>query len=70
MNSLIVVQPSSQTSAHNQDFDISDLKMINGAKDPLFNSILNFAENIEKNSHDLDTDFARIINDNIVDLLA
>lgn len=70
MNNLIVVQSGSQTSADSQDFDISDLKTINGVEDSLFSSILNFAENIKKNSSDLDTDFAKIIDDNIADLLA
>ena len=43
---------------------------ISGIDDRLFRSMLNFAENIIENSHDLDADFAKIINDNIVDLLA
>ena len=50
--------------------DINSLMHINGIDDRLFSSVLNFAENIVKNSHDLDADFAKIINDNIMDLLA
>lgn len=50
--------------------DISSLMQISGIDDRLFRSMLNFAENIIENSHDLDADFAKIINDNIVDLLA
>lgn len=50
--------------------DISSLMQTNGIDDRLFKSILNFAENIVKNSRDLDADFAKIINDNIMDLLA
>lgn len=50
--------------------NINSLIHINYIDDKLFRSMLNFAENIVKNSHDLDADFAKIINDNIMDLLA
>lgn len=36
----------------------------------LYESILNFAENIITNSQDIDADLAKILNDNIMDLLA
>lgn len=49
--------------------NIGSLMNIN-INDKLFRSMLNFAENIIKNSHDLDADFAKIIDDNIMDLLA
>lgn len=49
--------------------NIGSLMNIN-IDDRLFRSMLNFAENIVKNSHDLDADFAKIIDDNIMDLLA
>lgn len=49
--------------------NIGSLMNIN-IDDRLFSSMLNFAENIVKNSHDLDADFAKIIDDNIMDLLA
>ena len=49
--------------------NIGSLMNIN-IDDKLFRSMLNFAENIIKNSHDLDADFAKIIDDNIIDLLA
>ena len=49
--------------------NIGSLMNIN-IDDRLFRSMLNFAENIIKNSHDLDADFAKIIDDNIMDLLA
>lgn len=54
----------------NKILNIGSLMHINYIDDKLFRSMLNFAENIIKNSHDLDADFAKIINDNIVDLLA
>ncbi|MGP1484880.1 MAG: hypothetical protein ACTTJC_02075 [Campylobacter sp.] len=50
--------------------DMSSLNQVNNIDSLLFRSMLNFAENIVKNSHDLDADFAKIINDNIIDLLA
>ena len=50
--------------------NISSLMHINYIDDKLFRSMLNFAENIVKKSHDLDADLAKIINDNIMDLLA
>ncbi len=50
--------------------DISSFNQVNSIDSRLFRSMLNFAENIVKNSHDLDADFAKIINDNIMDLLA
>lgn len=49
--------------------NIGSLMNIN-IDDRLFRSMLNFAENIIKNSHDLDADFAKIIDDNIMDILA
>ena len=50
--------------------DISSFNQVNSIDSRLFRSMLNVAENIVKNSHDLDADFAKIINDNIMDLLA
>lgn len=54
----------------NKLLDMSSFNQANSIDGRLFRSMLNFAENIVKNSHDLDADFAKIINDNIMDLLA
>ena len=54
----------------NKLLDMSSFNQANSIDSRLFRSMLNFAENIVKNSHDLDADFAKIINDNIMDLLA
>ena len=59
----IFTQSSLQSNANNQDSKIGD-------QDELLCSILNFAENIINNSSELDADFAKIIDDNIADLLA
>ena len=59
----IFTQSGLQSNTNNQDSKIDD-------QNELSSSILNFAENIVNNSSELDTDFAKTIDDNIADLLA
>lgn len=59
----IFTQSGLQSNTNNQDSKIVD-------HDELPSSILDFAKNIVNNSSELDADFAKIIDDNIADLLA
>lgn len=54
----------------NSNYTMLPMQQVTSIDNQLYESILNFAENIITNSQDIDADLAKILNDNIMDLLA